>query len=414
MKRLLALFALVLTMAAVVSCGKDDAYDESDYNKQTVIIYMPWTGTSTSSGLYNIFQQNLDSIESAIVKARGLSGRVVVYINTSATEAELYEITYDNGVITHVPLKNYSGTGYLTAAGVTEILGDVQAYAWALNYAMMVGSHGYGWTYKDDWDGEPRYAKSLVVLPTGANSAKGMGATAAPYPTTRYFGSTDTAYGIDVATFAEGIAGAGMKMQYIQFDDCYMANIETAYELRNVTCYLIASTSEVMAIGVPYQTMWASLAKATPDYATAIAAFGTFYSAYTYPYGTLTALDCRKVETLAETMREINSRCTFDETLRDSLQVLDGFTTPIFYDLEDYVARLCTNTSLLSDFQSQLDDVVKAEFHTDSVYSYLSSATGPKYIPISTFSGLTISDPSLNAVAIKGREKTAWWQATHE
>ncbi len=361
----------------------------------------------------SIFQQDLDSIESAIVSAGSLSGRVVVYINTSATEAELYEITYEDDVLAHVPLKTYSGTGYLTAAGVTEILNDVQANAWALNYAMMVGCHGYGWTYKDDWVGEPRYAKSQVVLPADESNAKAMGAASGSYPTTRYFGSSDTSYGIDVTEFAEGIAAAGMKMQFIMFDDCYMANIETAYELRDVTNYILASTSEVMAIGVPYQTMWASLATATPAYATAISAFGTFYSAYAYPYGTLSALDCRKVETLAETMKEINARYSFDETQLDSLQVLDGFTTPIFYDLEDYVVHLCANTSLLSDFQSQLDDVVKAEFHTDSIYSYLSAVTGPKYIPISTFSGVTVSDPSQNAVAINGREKTAWWKATH-
>ena len=32
---------------------------------------------------------------------------------------------------------------------------------------------------------------------------------------------------------------------------------------------------------------------------------------------------------------------------------------------------------------------------------------------VNTFSGLTISDPSVNSVAIKGREKTRWYKDTH-
>ncbi len=407
MKAFRALILAVLVALGIASCGKDDAYDATKVNTQTILVYMPWSGN-----LYDIFQQNLDSIEGAIIKANGMSGRVVVYINTSATEAQLYEISYKNREIVHTPLKSYSGTGYTTADGIAEILNDVKSNAEALNYSMMVGCHGYGWTYKDDWYGEPRYAKSQVVLPSEWSNAKALDKQngAAPYPTTRYFGSYSPDYGTDVKTLAEGIAGAGMKMQFILFDDCYMGNIETAYELRNATNYLLASTSEVMAIGVPYQSIWSSLASATPKYSVAIGDFGIYYHTYHYPYGTLSAIDCRKVETLAATMKEINARYSFDSSLLDSLQVLDGFETPIFYDMGDYVNRLCTNTSLLSDFQQQLDDVVKAEVHTDSIYSYLLT---PKFIPINTFSGITISDPSRNNVAIKGRQKTAWWNATH-
>ena len=35
-------------------------------------------------------------------------------------------------------------------------------------------------------------------------------------------------------------------MEYILFDDCYMSSIEVAYELKDVTKYLIGSTSEMM------------------------------------------------------------------------------------------------------------------------------------------------------------------------
>ncbi len=37
-KRFLALFSLVLVLLAAASCGKDDAYDEDEVNKQTSIV----------------------------------------------------------------------------------------------------------------------------------------------------------------------------------------------------------------------------------------------------------------------------------------------------------------------------------------------------------------------------------------
>jgi hypothetical protein len=111
-------------------------------------------------------------------------------------------------------------------------------------------------------------------------------------------------------------------------------------------------------------------------------------------------------------MKEINSHFTLADTLRDSIQVLDGFTTPIFYDLGDYVDQLCTNSNLLNSFKTSLDKVVRSTAHTETLYSYLYYGQ-PKYIEIKHFSGLTVSDCSVNAVAIKGRSKLSWWTATH-
>lgn len=201
-------------------------------------------------------------------------------------------------------------------------------------------------------------------------------------------------------------------MQFILFDDCYMANIETAYELRNVTNFLIASTSEVMAQGMPYQTMWTELAKQAPNYQAAVTDFYDFYSNEANPYGALSAIDCRKVEKLAQVMKQINLRDTLNSDSLSKIQVLDGFTTPIFYDLGDYVDHFCTSPDLLSDFHTQLSNVIRSTVHTDQLYSYLYYMS-PTLIDVKSYSGITISDPSRNSVALKGMKKTAWWTATH-
>lgn len=409
--RLVFLF-LFAALFALSSCT-EEAEDVDEINKQTVLVFMPWSGTQTSAGLYRYFQQNLDSIESAIVKAKKITGRAMVFISTSAQNSVLYEITYEHNAVKRDTLLQYSGNLYTTAEGITQILNDVKRLAYGLNYSMIIGCHGCGWTFKDDWEDYPNRAKLSPYAPAAEPFAAKKNGGAASYPTTRFYGSvSDNNYATDIPTLAEGIANAGIKMQYILFDDCYMANVETAYELRNVTNFLIGSTSEVMVVGMPYQTMWASLATATPAYQTAVTAFNTFYSNYEYPYGTISAIDCRKLDRLAEEMRMINGHYTLADSLRDSLQVLDGFNVPIFYDMGDYVAHLCESTDILNDFESLLSQAVKASANTDSIYSYLYYGN-PKFIKVNHFSGLTISDPSVSSVALKGREKTAWWRDTH-
>jgi hypothetical protein len=410
---LYAFLTLIVAACGFSSCSNDEAIDINDINKQTILVFMPWTSDNLSK---KIFKENLDSIEGAITKAKGLNGRLLVFLSTSATSSDLYEITYQQGEIIHTPVKTYSGKDYTTAAGITQLLNDVKDNAYALNYAMMIGCHGCGWTYKSDWTNYPYQAKMNFM---GANDASWNQAKASPFsnyvddtptPLTRFFGSvTDMSNAIDISDLANGIQEAGIKMQFIMFDDCYMANVETAYELRNATNFLIGSTSEVMLIGVPYQTVWSTLAKPTPAYEQAISAFNTYYKSYTMPYGALSAIDCRKVEKLAEVMREINRQNTLDDNMIDSLQVLDGFETPIFYDMGHYVENLCDQTSLLSDFHARLSEVVTATATTDTLFSALHRP----YTKVKNYSGLTISDPSRNSVVMKGKEKTAWWKATH-
>ena len=413
MKRILYFFILLTSIISLGSCS-GESEDVNDVNTQTLLVFMPWSGSQTNRGLYSYFLQNLDSIESAIRAKRSVTGRVLVFLSTSYENSSLYEITYEGDSIRHIPVNNYTGNLYTTSSGITQILNDVQTYANGLNYAMIIGCHGCGWTFKDDWEDYPNRAKARPYSPSSdVNMAKGRFTNSPSYTTTRFYGSVnDNNYATDITTLAQGIEGANIKMQYVLFDDCYMANVETAYELRNATNFLIGSTSEVMALGMPYQTMWTYLNSATPNYESAVNAFHSFYSNYEYPYGTIAAIDCRKLDRLAEQMRMINQNFTFADSLRDSLQVLDGFNTPLFYDMGDYVAKLCTNNDMINDFNATLTQVVKASAYTDSIYSYL-YYNQPRFIKVNRFSGLTISDPSINSVAIKGREKTAWWRDTH-
>jgi len=93
------------------------------------------------------------------------------------------------------------------------------------------------------------------------------------------------------------------------------------------------------------------------------------------------------------------------------VQVLDGFEVPIFFDIEDYVHHLCTDPYLYERFAAQLEKTVVSKAATEFIYSHIYSI--PEIIDVNTFSGMTISDPSQNVAAMRGKSNTSWWKATH-
>lgn len=435
MKKLLFAFVLTLLSLIGLSSCTDEAFDVDTVNKQTILVFMPWSGSSNTQGLTHYLSNNIDSICQGIVDKKGLNNtRVLVFFSESAGNSTLYDLQYDATLksVSRVPIKTYEGSSYNSAEGFASILGDVKANAETLNYALIIGGHGAGWTYADDWQNYPVNAKPYTAsqgqpaTPT-APSFSGISFGTddnlpltrlhdddSSNPQTRFFGSVSRKENsIDVTTLAEGIKMSGIKMQYILFDACYMGNVETAYELKDVTNYLVSSSSEIMAAGIPYRTIWSSLNGATPSYSSIVASSINYYKNSNSPYLNLAAIDCRQLDDLASVMKEINDRYTLSASIPlDSIQPLDGFTPHLFYDLGVYVDSICPVGVLKDRFNSQLKKVVKSSDSTEKIYSSLSGGNG-QYYTVKSYSGLSISDPSQHAVAIRGREKTGWWKATH-
>lgn len=421
-KKLFTLFIIgILTICSLGSCS-DEAVDVDSVNKQTILVFFPWTGGTNSTGLLDDLKNNVDSICQGIIAKKGLTNsRVLLFMSTSSTESTLSELIYDEATnaVSKSLVKTYEGSTYNSAEGFADILNEVKRHAEALNYALIVGGHGCGWTYADDWVNYPYLARPRngegTMQATGTSEAfSGIQFGDNPdKPLTRFFGSVsldDCA--IDLPTLAEGIKQSGIKMQYILFDACYMGNVETAYELKDVTNYMIASSSEVMAYGLPYKSLWNYLNSSTPSYSSIVSTAISFYKNTSVPYLNLAAIDCREMDGLANVMKDINGKYTLSSTIElDSIQPLDGFSPCLFYDMATYVDSLHLSGYLKEQFTTQLNKVVKAAQSTDYVYTALSGSGNE--IKVKNYSGLSISDPSQHSVAIKGREKTGWWKATH-
>ncbi len=409
MKRLLA---LLLSALVLVACDDKNTYEEPVAPQQTLLMYFPWSGNdSGSTGLLSHFLTNIDDMEEAIRYNAPEGCRVLVYLverkvetgiggaTNTYFEGSLQELKARGGKVERVQLTSYRDPDMTEAEQIARLLKDVQAYAPAPRYAMTIGCHGMGW---------------IPATATKAVSREGSEREYWEYEgveQTRWFGGMTAEFQTEIPTLAEAIRRAGMKMEYILFDDCYMSSVEVAYELKDVTDYLIGSTSEIMAEGFPYTEIGALLLGEV-DYEGICESFYQYYmERSSYPCGTVAVTVCRELEALAEVMKRINAA---SEELTASelsqVQVLDGYDPCRFYDLGDYVNFYCKDAALRGEFERQLERAVPAAFrrHTPTFYSMTSGETD-----INAFSGITTSDPSLSPLVVDVKGSTAWWKATH-
>lgn len=398
-RRLLTTFIAAGLLLA--GCSKDKketppAYVPPAQAVQTHLMYMPW-----SDNLTDYFRVNIDDMASVVATGLDDGVRVLVFFMESSGTATLFEMYHEGKTCKRRTIKSYSAPiDFTSAAGIASILGDVKSEAPADRYTMSIGSHGMAWL--------PVVSLARAQMRAAVPQRREYWEYAAEdRPLTRWFGGVSTTHRTEIQTLADALTQAGMHMDYILFDDCYMSSVEVAYALRHVTDYLIGSTSEIMAYGFPYALAGEHMLGEV-DYEGICDAFHNFYSTYEFPYGTIGITRCAELDDLADIMRRINASFTFDTTTVDELQRLDGYTPTLFFDLGDYVRHLCTDPALLDEFEQQLARTVPWHRHTEYYYSMANGRN-----PIYTYSGITTSDPSIDPEIVIDRQHTAWYEATH-
>lgn len=111
-------------------------------------------------------------------------------------------------------------------------------------------------------------------------------------------------------------------------------------------------------------------------------------------------------------MKSINATHTFDLSLLDNVQDLDGETykPTIFFDFDDYVRQLCTNDN---DAYEQFHNVLLRLVPYKANTNYILSGKTHGETKVNHFSGITISDPSTRSEIKESKKHTNWWIQTH-
>lgn len=398
-----------------VSCSNGDSPDGPDVPVtpvgQTVFMFFPW-----SNSLLSDFKRTVEDMQTVVAQRSMKDERIMVFMATSEREAVLFELKKQNGRCLTDTLRRYSDRPFTSRQWLTSLFSEVMTLAPASRYGMVVGCHGLAWVpvqgqrnaqkrlgSQERIDEEDNLYKKERIDKEGNDL---MHFEVQGPVTTRFIGGTYPETQIETTNLADAMADAGFHTEYILFDACYMSSVEVAYELKDVTHYLIASPTEVLSYGFPYITMGKHLL-GTPNYKGIADSFISFYSSYNLPYGTVAVTDCTQLDALAAIAQQINA-ADAEQLVPNGVQIMDGYSPTLFYDLGHLMSLKDAGTVLTAAFAEQLDKTVPYKGHTDQYFTTLKDTP----VDIKHYSGLNTSQGSLNHMADRLSE-TAWYKATN-
>lgn len=400
-----------------VSCSNGDSPDGPDAPVtpvgQTVFMFFPW-----SNSLLSDFRRTVEDMQTVVAQRSMKDERVMVFMATSEREAVLFELKKQNGRCLTDTLRRYNDRPFTSRQWLTSLFSEVMTLAPASRYGMVVGCHGLAWVpvqgqrnarkklgSQERIDEEDNLYKEKRIDKEGEPNDLMHFEVQGPV-TTRFIGGTYPETQIETTDLADAMADAGFHTEYILFDACYMSSVEVAYELKDVTHYLIASPTEVLSYGFPYITMGKHLL-GTPNYKGIADSFISFYSSYNLPYGTVAVTDCTQLDALAAIAQQINAAAA-EQLAPNGVQIMDGYSPTLFYDLGHLMSLKDAGTVLTAAFAEQIEKTVPYKGHTGQYFTTLKDAP----VDIKHYSGLNTSQGSLNHMADRLSE-TAWYKATN-
>ena len=416
-KKTCSLIIATLFIVVGVSCSNGDSPDGPDVPVtpvgQTVFMFFPW-----SNSLLSDFRRTVEDMQTVVAQRSMKDERIMVFMATSEREAVLFELKKQNGQCLTDTLRRYSDRPFTSRQWLTSLFSEVMTLAPASRYGMVVGCHGLAWVpiqgqrnarkklgSQEKIDEEDNLYKEERIDKEGEPNDLMHFEVQGPV-TTRFIGGTYPETQIETTDLADAMADAGLHTEYILFDACYMSSVEVAYELKDVTHYLIASPTEVLSYGFPYITMGKHLL-GTPNYKGIVDSFISFYSSYNLPYGTVAVTDCTQLDALAAIAQQINAAAT-EQLVPNGVQIMDGYSPTLFYDLGHLMSLKDAGTVLTAAFAEQLDKAVPYKGHTGQYFTALKDEP----VDIKHYSGLNTSQGSLNHMADRLSE-TAWYKATN-
>lgn len=399
---------MVLCITLFVSCSSDDDESKPKPSRkvdQTLFLFFPYADNLTTSSYF--IPSDLREIKDYIQSEEGMDGyRVIVYFGKSSyngvsTIGDLYEMKYENGTLLNDTIAHYDNVIQSDKDFLVKLFAKVKNTSDTPRYALITGGHGCGWLPSQLYYG---------------------------YVSRSFGGASDKSLRIEVGTFSDALAEASLHPEYILFDDCLMNNIEVLYRLRKVTDYIIATPAEQPGEGMPYYDIMPYLT-GNPQYERIAETFIQYYgdfSRYSSSYkdyatghrenpGTICITKCSEIEGIANSMKQLNEVTTPSSISNpdvSGIQRMDQASEGIYYDLLSYAEVLAsTAEGTEAQLKAVRDAIAKATVSAKHGGFYL--AKGDHCFPITTYCGITVSDPTRNQFIIPYIQKTSWWYATH-
>ncbi|MDR2773635.1 MAG: hypothetical protein LBC19_02625 [Tannerella sp.] len=324
--RLVSLFCLLILF---FSCCKKD--EKPSLKTRTVIVYM-------------IGDNNLDSnVESDINEMeRGwkdsFDGDLIVYVDQTRVSPYILKISSDrtHSVVSKEVMK-YSDQNSSSQEVMEQVLSDIKSMYPAKSYGLILWSHANGW------------------FPASSSNV------------TRSFGD-DKGKSMNISELAK-LTG---KYDFWIFDACDMMGVETAYELKHNADYIVASVTEVLANGFPYDDILEYLFMENADLVSVCQKFMKLYRSYSdieMQTAALSVVKTGNLDNVAATSKELiqkygNNIANIDVS---QIQKYDSEETTLLFDFLDFMENIAENDPALQMLRNQLSAAVIFEDHTPSI-----------------------------------------------
>jgi len=365
-----------------ISCKKDSYEPEIEIPQRTIIAYL--CGDNNLSSEINI---KIQALKEGMQQIGETDNHLIVYADSRNEMPKLWKITDKETIL----LAEYVEMNSASPNNMNEIIREVMKDFPAQSYGLICFSHASGW------------------LPKGAlNDPVGF---ATKYPTTRLksiFEDGENEMTITELANATSLMENGNKFEFIIFETCYMAGIEVAWELREKTKYIVASSAEMLSNGFVeiYPTHLADLFAPQPN----LKAFAQAYfdnwnnKTGTSRSATISVINLASIAELANAIKPIQTNQIENDVT--FFQHFNRNSYRLFFDLSDYIQSIATPEQF-SVYQQALARVVTYQ------------AATPQFMPGYAFSfnirnhcGLTTyirqeAFPNLNAAY----NETSWTKA---
>ncbi len=348
MKHLSIFLSFVLLLSLFTGCKSDEPEQVEEPSQFSLV---PEPKCQSTLLIYSVAANNLqpilrnDSIEmtQAAPEIEGLAKnyKVILYLAPKQGVPTLSELKVDKDNKGYFQLmKTYERDIPSThPARMKQVWQDVKTYRPAATYSMMLESHGSGWT--------PYFCEH----PTPNN---GDGTTAYAFGSDQTLGYKDR---MDILELAEALKDT--KLDFIWFDACYMAGIETIYQLRDTANYFVGYVTEIDGEGVPYNLVLQKIAGSSANLVEAAKIVFDTYNQVDRAVS-ISIIDLSKMSGLAAATRPFATveEITYATFLQNYARLPDG----PFYDFGQYINRVSDSVLFpdndIAAFNQALDEAV--------------------------------------------------------
>ena len=300
------LFIFIGTIWALSACSDSMEFPEGDGN--VAIVY--WMGDNSLS-------DNAQKDIEELMRGREnipADSKIIIYADKADMKPVIYQLDAMNGLQIWKELpKEQDCTDSLT---MLKNLRDIIMAFPAKKYGLIIGAHGTGM----------QITRRRALGPDQSNRENWMN-----IPTLR------------------GVLEHLPHMSYIFFDVCFMQGIEVAYELRNVTDWVISSPAEIPAPGAPYHLMTAELCNG--DINGIVEKYSNYYPVGNYTGVVLSAAKCSELQTLALSTRQyLEQRFANRQTItEDDIRAIQRYSS----EFASYTYCLDMNSAMARILQEE-------------------------------------------------------------